>query len=341
MVLDKSFVAQYKNKKVPWGFGALSYITYKRTYSRVKEDGNLEEWYETIERCINGAQAIGAQYTKEEAEKLFDYMFHLKGTFGGRFLWQLGTKLGSTYGDSLCNCWSLPIQKWQDFLFVFHELLLGGGVGYSVEREYIYQLPTVKRGVTITHEQSKDADFITPDSREGWVKTLEEVLRSFFETGKSFTYSTILVRGKGEPIKGFGGVASGGGELVKGIELITQVLRKREGKKLRSIDVLDICNIIGSIVVSGNVRRSAQIAVGNSDDILFLRAKRWDLGNIPNYRSMSNNTISADTYDYLLDEFWQGYHGNGEPYGLFNRRLSQTFGRLGEVIQDNCLVPNP
>jgi hypothetical protein len=195
--------------------------------------------------------------------------------------------------------------------------------------------------VTVTHEHTKDADFIVPDSREGWVKLLEEVLRAYFETGKSFTYSTILVRGKGEPIKGFGGVASGPLELIKGIEQIGNVLRQRAGKKLRSIDVLDICNIIGSIVVSGNVRRSAQIAVGDSDDVLFLRAKRWDLGNIPNWRAMSNNTVAADTFAYLSPDFWQGYNGNGEPYGLFNKRLAQTQGRLGEYIDDKCLVPNP
>jgi hypothetical protein len=92
----------------------------------VKDDGTLEEWVDTLERVINGAQHIGAQYTPEEAERLFAYMFHLKCLYGGRFLWQLGTQLGSTYGDSLCNCWSLPIRKWQDFLFVFHQLLLGG-----------------------------------------------------------------------------------------------------------------------------------------------------------------------------------------------------------------------
>lgn len=131
MILSKEFVNSYKNKPVPWGFDALSYVTYKRTYARLTDKGKLEEWHETIARCIEGAQEIGADYTKEEAEKLFDYIFNLKGTYGGRFLWQLGTKLGKQYGDSLCNCWSLPITKWEDFLFVFHELLLGG-------REYLH-----------------------------------------------------------------------------------------------------------------------------------------------------------------------------------------------------------
>lgn len=336
------FLEKYDLKNVPWGFSGLGEIVYKRTYARVVEgDNRTENWKETIVRTINGAQAIGAGYTQEEAERMFDHLFNLRGTFSGRALWQLGTKLGSQYGDSMCNCWSLSIRRPKDFLFIFDELMLGGGLGYSVKRADINELPKVKKGVTVTHVASKDADFIVPDSREGWVKLLKQVLDAYFVTGKSFTYSTILVRGKGEPIKGFGGKASGPLPLIDGMTKVSNVFKSREGKKLRSIDVLDIANIIGSIVISGNVRRSAQIAVGDSDDILYLRAKRWDLGNIPNWRAFSNNTVAADAADYLSDEFWQGYEGNGEPYGLFNQRLSQTFGRLGDYIEDKCEVPNP
>ncbi|MCX8009482.1 MAG: hypothetical protein N3A54_07385, partial [Patescibacteria group bacterium] len=118
-------------------------------------------------------------------------------------------------------------------------------------------------------------------------------------------------------------------------------MKTREGKKLRSIDVLDICNIIGSVVVAGNVRRTAQIALGDPDDYLYLRAKRWDLGNIPNWRAMSNNTIYIDDFTYIQDSVWEGYVGNGEPYGFFNLPLSQKYGRIGEEINDSCEGLNP
>lgn len=74
---------------------------------------------------------------------------------------------------------------------------------------------------------------------------------------------------------------------------------------------------------------------------MYLRAKRWDLGNIPNWRAFSNNTVAADSFDYLSDDFWEGYNGNGEPSGLFNQRLSQNQGRLGDYIDDKCELPNP
>ena len=352
LLLDKQFVESYKDKTPNWGFNGLGYIVYKRTYSRIKDNGQNEEWHETIERCVNGAQKIGAKYSKEEMERLFDLVFNLKCNFAGRMLWQLGTSTVDRFGaNSLLNCWNTAIKKPEDFCFVFENLMLGGGVGFSIRREDVHELPKVKKAVKVTHECTKDADFIVPDSRSGWIALLRNVLDSYFESGKSFNYSTVLVRGAGEPIAGFGGTASGPLILVEGIEKICKVLKGREGKKMRSVDALDICNIIGSVVVAGNVRRSAEIALGDPDDILFLRAKRWDLGNIPNWRAMSNNTIYADDFSHVMEELWDGYKGGGEPYGFFNLPLSQKYGRLKDgklgkdhkffQREDDCIGMNP
>lgn len=346
-ILEESFLKKYKGIQPEWGFNGLGYIVFKRTYSRplYKEDGSLdrsETWWETIRRCIEGAQKIGAEYTKTEAEILFDAIFNLKCSFAGRMLWQLGTSTVDRFGaNSLINCYFTTITNIEDFCFIFENLMLGGGVGYSVKREHIHELPKIKHDVNITLKDTKDADFIIPDSREGWVELLRKVLTSFFHTGKGFNYSTVLIRGYGEPIRSFGGTASGPKILVEGISNICKVLKSREGKKLRSIDVLDIANLIGSIVVAGNVRRSSQISIGDPDDILFLRAKRWDLGNIPNWRAMSNNSIYADSYNEIMPEVWEGYVGNGEAYGFININLSQNHGRIGEKIKDPCVGPNP
>lgn len=340
-IISEEFLNKYKNKQPNWGFNGLGYIIYKRTYSRPK--GNVtEEWYETVARCINGAQEIGADYTKEEAERLYDYIFNLKCSFAGRMLWMLGTDYIKKWGgNALCNCFFTTITTYEDFCFLFENLMMGGGVGYSIRREDVHELPKIKEGVKIEHILAKDTTFIVPDSREGWVYLLRRVLKSYFETGKSFTYSTILIRGYGEKIHGLGGTASGPQILIEGIENICKICELREGKKLRSIDVLDICNIVASIVISGNLRRSASIALGDPDDYLFLRAKRWDLGNIPNWRNLSNNTIYADDYTHIHNDVWEGFQGNGEPYGFFNLPLAQKYGRLGEIRKDNVLGLNP
>lgn len=356
-IISDQFSQTYASKQPNWGFNGLGYIVYKRTYARLKDDGKTEEWHETIQRCINGAQKLGAGYTKEEAEKLFDLIFNLKCNFAGRMLWQLGTPTVDRFGaNSLLNCWFTTMNHPKSFKFLFENLMLGGGVGFSVRREDVHELPRVRKSVKIYHDEiagkaTKDADFIVPDSREGWIELLGKVLDSYFYTGKSFSYSTVLVRGAGELIRGFGGSASGPSILIDGIAKICNVLKTREGKKLRSIDVLDINNIIGSIVVAGNVRRSAEIAIGDPDDFLFLRAKRWDLGGIPNYRAMSNNTIYCDDYDHTSEALWEGYNGNGEPYGLFNLPLSEKYGRLSDGLmkksdlypenKDNVVGTNP
>lgn len=340
-LLSEKFLLPYSLAKVDWGFNGLGYVVYKRTYARIIS-GKTEEWWETLSRCIIGAQKLGAGYTVEEAERLYDHLFNLRCSLAGRMLWQLGTETVDKLGAaSLLNCWFVAIRNPSDFCFLFDNLMLGGGVGFSVRRQDVHELPRIKRGVKIIHDKCNDADFIVPDSRAGWVALLHRVLSSYFETGISFNYSTILVRPKGEPIKGFGGTASGPINLIEGVDKIAIILKGREGKKLRSVDALDICNIIGSIVVAGNVRRSAEVALGDPDDVLFLRAKRWDLGNVPNWRAMSNNSIYADEYDHIMGHVWDGYSGNGEPYGFFNLPLAQSQGRLGEALNDNCEGANP
>ncbi len=335
-MLSQSFVDSYKTKQAPWGFGGLGEIVYLRTYSRhIEELGRNETWPETIQRVINGAIEIGTPYTDKEAEALFDHMFHLRCSMSGRALWQLGTPLVKQFNAaSLNNCYFVNVESVEDFEFLFDHLMLGGGVGFSVERSKIHEFPKVRSGVSISHERSNDADIIVPDSREGWKRILHAVLKSYFYTGKSFSYSTILIREFGAPLKTFGGTASGPGALIDGIADICKVMDNRSGKKLRSVDILDIANIIGRIVVSGSSRRSAQIAMGDPDDILFLRAKNWGSGNVPGWRANSNNSIYADGYDEIMSELWKGYDGSGEPYGLLNRKLARSVGRLGEKKPD-------
>jgi adenosylcobalamin-dependent ribonucleoside-triphosphate reductase len=112
---------------------------------------------------------------------------------------------------------------------------------------------------------------------------------------------------------------------------INKILNAKNGSPLSSVDCLDIMNIIGRIVVAGNVRRSAQIAIGDSDDVEYLSAKRWDLGNIPNWRAMSNNSVVCGNIKNLHESFWDGYSGNGEPYGIINLSATRRMGRTGET----------
>ena len=316
----------------PWG--PLGYVTYKRTYSRRLNNNSeqTEEFKDTILRVLDASQKqLGVGFTNRELKDAYKYFMELKCSVAGRFLWQLGTKTVDNLGlMSLQNCAFVKIDSpIQPFLWTFDVLMLGTGVGFSVENHNVSKLPLVlDKKITITRLDTKDADFIVPDSREGWVSLLEKTLEAYFYKGKSFSYSTILIRSRGQKIHGFGGLASGPESLVKLVETVQVILNRRLGQKLSSVDCLDIINIIATCVVAGNVRRSALIAIGDPDDVEYLMAKRWDLGTVPNWRCMSNNSVNCSSIDQLADEFWEGYKGNGEPYGLVNMELCRKTGRL-------------
>jgi len=248
--------------KTPWGM--LGYITYKRTYARrinEKDDNDerTEEYRDTILRILNGCQKqLKVNFTNNELKRAYKYLMSLKCLVAGRFLWQLGTETVNKLGImSLQNCAFVKIDEpVKPFLWIFDVLMLGTGVGFNIQKHNIEKLPPLLNiDIKIERTNTKDADFIVPDSREGWVSLMEKVLETYYYKGKSFTYSTILIRSAGTKIKGFGGIASGPEDLVKGINSIQTILNNRKGMKLRSIDCLDIINIIASVVVAGNVRR--------------------------------------------------------------------------------------
>lgn len=325
--------------QTPWS--TIGYLTYKRTYARRLDEADAnsptEEFNQTVDRVIKACDdQLNVGFTDDEEQRLRSYFMQLKGSVAGRFWWQLGTKTVDQLGlASLQNCaFTVVDHPIRPFTWAMDLLMLGSGVGYNIQRKNVDKIAPVNAFFsTPTRVDSNDADFIVPDSREGWVKLLGKTLKAAFlsDNAATFTYSTKLIRSKGAPIKGFGGTASGPEDLCQGIERIGAVLEKRRGKKLRPVDALDIMNIIGAVVVAGNVRRSAQIAIGDADDVEYLLAKRWDLGNIPSWRAMSNNSVVCDDINDLHEFFWDGYEGKGEPYGLINLRLSKKMGRLGET----------
>lgn len=323
----------------PWS--SVGYLTAKRTYARRTEDrldSPTEEWEDIANRVVSAAnEQLGVGFTVEEQSRIKGHIMALRGSVAGRFLWQLGTSTVGKLGlASLQNCAACVVDEpIRPFTWTMDMLMLGCGVGFNIQREYVYKLPKVLDEFEgPVRQDDASADFIVPDTRAGWVKLLEYTLRAGFDRAptakRTFTYSTQLIRGAGAPIKGFGGTASGPEILCEGIGNIAKVIEARRGKQLRPIDCLDIMNIIGAIVVAGNVRRSAEIAIGDADDFQYLRSKRWDLGAIPNWRGNSNNSVVCNDFSVLPDEIWKGYMGNGEPFGLINLKLARAIGRTGE-----------
>ncbi len=317
----------------------LAKIVYRRTYSRA-DSGKAEDWPDTVRRVISG-NIRQHPVSEEERAKLEHFLLNRKAMPAGRGLWFSGSPAHSRLGGAaLNNCWFVQGDDWQSLVLAQDMLMLGGGVGISIEKRFVSKLPKVKRGVRIEHRPGDARSFAVPDSREGWCELNRRVLESYFVTGKSFSYSTHLVRPKGSPIRGFGGAAGGPEPLVACVEKLSRALDAIQGIQPRGIHLMDLICIIGEMVVSGNVRRSALLILGDADDEEYLRAKRWDLGPIPTQRAMANLSVVVEKPEELGQAFWETYE-HGEPFGIVNRATIRRFGRMGELKPDDAIGVNP
>lgn len=329
---------------MPAGNGMCA--VFLRTYSRRvgDKDDRIETFREAVDRVVLAASTqLKTPWLDEQADPagLRELMLAHKASLAGRFLWQVGTGTVDKLGMSSlmnCNFWALEPsdvdpENWRIFGTVADMLMLGSGVGFSARQEHVSLLPAVldvpDPGVAWDGDEGElGADtFLVDDSREGWADLIHRTMRAYFADGKGFVYSTRAIRKLGAKLKTFGGVASGPEPLRKAVHLVQRSLRARAGQKLRSVDFLDVMNQIAQMVCSGNVRRSAQLAVGDAGDAYFLGAKRWDIASVPSWRSNSNNSVVCDDTKDLPELFWNGFGGNGEPCGLLNLGLAKRKGR--------------
>ena len=211
------------------------------------------------------------------------------------------------------------------FEFLMDASMLGVGVGFD----------TKGRGKVAVLGPSDETPikYVIDDNREGWVESVSMELKSYFgvkgvkQPRVEFDYSAI--RPEGMPLKTFGGVSSGPGPLKDLHKSIAEVLDKRVGKTLDSRSIVDLFNLIGKCVVSGNVRRSAEIAFGEADDDEFLDLKNYEKNpDRMAYGWSSNNSVFAQIgMDYT--NIANRLRDNGEP-GLAWLENMQKFGRMAD-----------
>lgn len=266
--LKKDVKEKIVNTPINWGYGGLSAFTYYRTYARKKDNGKLETWQECVVRVIEGmfsilkTHAITSEHTWNEkrahklAEEAAQRLLEFKWTPPGRGLWMMGTPFVYEKGGAcLNNCGfvsteNIDAEMSKPFAFLMDMSMVGVGIGFD----------TKGAGKVAAYSPEGDIEVITvEDSREGWVEAISCLIDSYLEEGSNpVTLDVSQVRAYGEPIKGFGGVASGPEPLVQGFYGIKDVLENRARSTnplLTSVDITDIMNIIGKIVVAGNVRR--------------------------------------------------------------------------------------
>ena len=350
--LSEDFISGYRDKKSPFGYvdaggNSVGEITFLRTYSRLKEDGTKETWVDVCERVINGMYSLQKDHCKTNrlpwndskaqasAKEAFDRLFQLKWTPPGRGLWVMGTPLVNVQKNSaaLQNCAFVSTLEMtknnpaKPFAFLMEASMLGVGVGFDnkgAEKDFTIYEPT-KAVVTEVIE----------DSREGWVASLVSILNSYLKPEQNaieFDYS--LIRPAGTPIKTFGGTAAGHAPLEKLHNHIRKMFVGRDGQKLTKVDIADIGNMIGVCVVSGNVRRSAELLIGSLEDEEFLNLKNSSVfpernsydADAPGWGWMSNNSVET-AVGKDLSGIVEGIALNGEP-GVIWLDMSRKYGRL-------------
>jgi ribonucleotide reductase alpha subunit len=353
--LSEDFVNKYSNTPAPFGFSdagsnSLGEITFIRTYSRVKEDGTKERWHEVCRRVIEGMYSVQKNHAKDNrlpwndnksqksAQEAFQRMFELKWTPPGRGLWAFGTPMTMEKRNSasLQNCAMVSTRDIDRndpgalFAWVMDALMLGIGVGFDTlgqDKQMPIYAPTEP---VSTYE--------IPDTREGWVESVRLLINSFLRQNQSiqeFNYDRI--RPLGSAITGFGGVASGPDPLIKLHIRIRDVIGSRAGEFLDSRAIVDIVNLIGTCVVSGNVRRSATLALGTPEDNGFINLKNPEVfpernsfdPEKPGWAWMSNNSISA-TVGTKYEDYVDLIADNGEP-GFIWLDVAREYGRLADA----------
>jgi adenosylcobalamin-dependent ribonucleoside-triphosphate reductase len=322
--LNESFIKEYSTKTAPFGFNGLGELVYLRTYSRLKQDGTNEKWYETIQRVIEGTYNIqkkhieslhlgwNEDHAQESAQEMYQRMFEMKFLPPGRGLWSMGTDIINKkgLGASLNNCgfvstkdigisekFSKPFMHLMDFS------MLGVGMGFD----------TKGAGNIVVEKPDNDGEiYIIEDSREGWVNSLGVLLDSY-QCGFKPIFDYSKIRPLGTPLKTFGGVSSGPQPLIDLHEMIVKVLDKNVTYPISITTIVDIMNVIGKCVVSGNIRRVAEIVFGDPNSAEFMDLK--DYSKNPqrmDYGWTSNNSIFAELgMDYT--EVAKRICINGEP----------------------------
>lgn len=345
--LSDEFVRRYQRKEVNWGFpigggNTLGELAFLTRYSRRKENGQKERWWEACRRVVEGYYSIlkdhcvanktpwNVQKANRSAEDAFERMFSFKWLPPGRGIWMMGTEFVSKNGSAaLQNCAFVSTEHLSTrnptmpFARLMEMSMLGIGVGFDVRGadKLRVHVPT----------EVRDELYIIPDTREGWVESTEALLRSYFLPNQgrvAFDYS--LIRALGQPIKGFGGTAAGPEPLRRLHDQIRELFIGRDSEPVGVTDIADVMNLIGKCVVVGNVRRSAEICLGFADDTEFINLKNWEKNPVrcgpDGWAFLSNNSVITkvgENHEHLVDLIAT----NGEP-GLLFLDMAQKFGRL-------------
>jgi hypothetical protein len=359
--LSPVFLEPFAGKEPNWG--PLGKFTFVRTYSRDLPEGGTEEFWQTCQRVVEGCfniqkihcNQMGLPWNEPKAQhsaqEMFQRMWAFKFSPPGRGLSVMGTDIVYQRGSAaLLNCSfvssdSIGEDFADPFCFLMDMSMLGVGVGADTRGAGKAKIVIPKTTTEL---------FVVEDTREGWVDLIRDILNSFVGRGSyPLTIDYTKVRGRGLPLKTFGGTASGPKPLYDLVANLTRLLLPDAATvtfdaftgddwatigvatativgvgapyRITSTQIVDIFNFIGKAVVAGGLRRTAEIMFGDHDDMPFMTLKQ-DKEALNDRRWASNNSIFGHVgMDY--SDVAKSLAVNGEP-GIVWLDTARKFGRM-------------
>ena len=294
-----------------------SFIHTSRYARWVEEDNRRETWPETVGRYMsNVVSPIVSDLNV--LDKIELNILDLNVMPSMRSMMTAGAAADR---DNTCmyNCSYLPVDDVKSFDEAMFILLCGTGVGFSVERQYINELPEIPK------LSDSDTTIIVKDSKEGWAKAFRQVIALLY-AGEIPKWDVSKVRPAGARLKTFGGRASGPAPLIDLFNFTIGVFKIAQGRKLNSIECHDLMCKVGEVVVVGGVRRSAMISLSNLTDDRMRHAKDGKFWELNGQRQLSNNSVcyteKPDETAFIREWLSLIESNNGER-GIFNRQAAK------------------
>lgn len=292
-----------------------SKFIHKSRYARWLDDnGRREEWEETVTRYLSFFEKE-CHLKGDIIVDLYNAIVDLEVMPSMRSLMTAGPALER---DNVAgyNCSYLPIDSPRSFDEMMYVLMCGTGVGFSVENKYVDKLPIVS-------EEFHETDTIiqVSDSKIGWAKAYRELL-SLLYAGQIPKWSTERIRPAGARLRTFGGRASGPEPLEDLFRFTVEVFTNAAGRRLRALEVHDLCCKIADIVVVGGVRRSALISLSDLNDSDMRNSKFGAWWEANGQRRLANNSAvyrSTPSMSSFLSEWRMLFESKSGERGIFNR----------------------
>jgi ribonucleoside-diphosphate reductase alpha chain len=308
-------------------------------YARWKEEeGRRETWTETVTRYVEymcDVKCAGKIPKKVRAE-LMSAILGLEVMPSMRCMMTAGKALERDEVAGF-NCSYVAIDDIVAFDEILYVLMCGTGVGFSVERQFINEMPTVSDRL----RPSKTVINVD-DSKIGWANAYRELIAMLYQ-GRIPQWDFSEIRPAGARLKTFGGRASGPEPLEDLFKFTIEIFKNAQGRRLNSVECHDLCCKIGEIVVVGGVRRSAEISLSNPSDDRMRRAKHGEWWKTDPQRALANNSAcytEKPDMEAFIEEWLALIRSKSGERGIFNRqsakKLAKKYGRRDPDHEFGC-----